>query len=39
MLGVLFATVITTVIDLDLPQSGLVRLNLTPLQTQLQSME
>ena len=38
VLAVLFATVITTVIDLDLPQSGLVRINLTPLQMQLQSM-
>ncbi|HET7265013.1 MAG TPA: hypothetical protein VFL28_10115 [bacterium] len=38
IVALLFATVVTTVVDLDRPQVGLVQLNLRPLQTQLQQM-
>jgi len=37
--GFLLATVIAAIIDLDRPLSGLVRIDLTPLQTELQSMQ
>jgi hypothetical protein len=37
-LGVLMATAVTEVIDLDVPRSGMVRIDLTPLQTQIESM-
>ena len=37
--GLLFATVVTTVVDLDRPQQGLVRVDLRPLQTQLERMQ
>lgn len=37
--GLLFATVVTTVVDLDRPQHGLVRIDVRPLQTQLQGMQ
>ena len=38
VLGVLMATAVTEVIDLDAPRSGMVRIDLTPLQTQIESM-
>jgi hypothetical protein len=38
IVALLFATVITTVVDLDRPQAGLVRVSLRPLQMQVQQM-
>jgi hypothetical protein len=37
--GLLFATVVTTIVDLDRPQHGFVRVDLRPLQAQLQRMQ
>lgn len=36
--GLLVATVVASIVDLDRPQHGLVRIDLRPLQTQLQRM-
>jgi len=38
IIALLLATVVTAVLDLDRPQEGLVRVNLRPLQTQLEHM-
>lgn len=37
--GLLVATVVSAIVDLDYPLSGLVRIDLAPLQRQLQSMQ
>jgi hypothetical protein len=39
LFSLLFSAVVSTIVDLDRPQRGLIRVNLTPLQTQLQSMK
>jgi hypothetical protein len=39
MLGLLVATVVSAIVDIDYPLSGRVRIDLAPLQRQLQSMQ